>query len=74
MRDRERGRRSVLQVLVLLGGCVVRRVECKHDARFDGIIDGLPPGFVFGTASAAYQVWENGEGAGVGRECCRFKL
>lgn len=47
-------------LLVLLGGCLMQPVECDHDAEFDEIIDGLPPGFVFGTASAAYQVGQKG--------------
>lgn len=50
---------SLILLLVLLGGCIVQQqVECKHDHGdydFDPIINGLPPGFVIGTASAAYQ-------------------
>lgn len=57
MGGRKRAQGSVvLRLLVLLGGCIMGRVEGDHDSQFDGIIDGLPPGFVFGTASASYQV------------------
>lgn len=67
MQGRERGLGSVLWLLVLIGGCVVQRAECKHDSQFDKIIDGLPPGFVFGSASAAYQVGTEGRGLRLGR-------
>lgn len=78
MRAGERGVGSVLWLLVLLGGCIVQRVECKHDSQFDKIIDGLPPGFVLGTASAAYQVGRGGRGPGPGvvvaiRFLCRLR-
>lgn len=43
----------------LLGASTIAVVAATNnleDLEFAPIVDGLPPGFVFGTASAAYQV------------------
>lgn len=49
-----------LLLTALLDGMQLRVVNCssggEHVFDFAPIIDGLPPGFVFGAASAAYQV------------------
>ncbi|CAM9426799.1 unnamed protein product [Ectocarpus sp. 12 AP-2014] len=60
-----RGAGLALLLAALLDGMQLRLVDCssssssssgEHVLDFDAIIDGLPPGFVFGTASAAYQI------------------
>lgn len=43
-------------VLLLSSLCLLQRQALVRGAPFDGIVEGLPPGFMFGTASAAYQV------------------
>jgi len=48
---------SLSLLLAALSCLLLQRPACwVRGARFDGIVEGLPPGFVFGTASAAYQV------------------
>lgn len=52
---------GTLLFLFVLGGCCVlqQQVECStqvEDYDYGPIVEGLPPGFIFGTASAAYQV------------------
>lgn len=42
--------------LLLSLGCFLQRPAWVSGAPLDGIVEGLPPGFVFGTASASYQV------------------